>query len=448
MKGKIAGILVCTLVMFAAVSSVAGTINIDKTKVLEKNPLGNNLWHQGIPKFSGNLGEGGGNQGDADWYKCGTTDPPQNIEDWIYTHGNVGIGTQTPWEKLAIYRGNIIIDAQGKWPYQQAYLNLITLGDGNTNLGQEGTKGWHLTARGNVWQGADSADQPNDFAIFYWDGTGWRESFRIKSTRGHIGILGGVSIREPWGPPWGMEIRRPATENNWARGYSISDTGGIHGTDWSGNFVTFGAAGRGDSCGHVYIGPTSHNPWMVFRPETGNVGIGTLYPDARLTIKGTKESTQTEVLLKGIDKNGVEVFELGYGLDYSETFPISSNEISPGTVVIIDPDNPGYLEISTQAYDKKVAGIVAGAKGLGSGVRLGTNGEGEHAVALAGRVYCNVDTKYGDIEPGDLLTTSPTPGHAMVVKDYNRAQGAVLGKAMEGLSGGGTGQILVLVTLQ
>jgi hypothetical protein len=36
----------------------------------------------------------------------------------------------------------------------------------------------------------------------------------------------------------------------------------------------------------------------------------------------------------------------------------------------------------------------------------------------------------------------------MKVKDFSKAHGAILGKAMEGLSGGGKGQILVLVTLQ
>lgn len=99
------------------------------------------------------------------------------------------------------------------------------------------------------------------------------------------------------------------------------------------------------------------------------------------------------------------------------------------------------------AYDHKVAGIVAGARGQGSGVRLGPE-QFDHDVALAGRVYCNVDATYGEVHPGDLLTTSPTPGHAMAVKDTVRAQGAILGKAMEGLSEGQKGQILVLVTLQ
>jgi hypothetical protein len=177
-----------------------------------------------------------------------------------------------------------------------------------------------------------------------------------------------------------------------------------------------------------------------------NVGIGTTNPDAQLTIKAGMHGR----ILRGYNALDELVVEIGEGLDYSETFPISQDDITPGMVMVIDPVNKGNLAASTQAYDSKVAGIVAGANDLGSGVRLGSGSEeaGEHAVALAGRVYCNVDTRYGDIHPGDLLTTSPTAGHAMVVKDLSKAQGAILGKAMEELSGGGQGQILVLVTLQ
>lgn len=116
-------------------------------------------------------------------------------------------------------------------------------------------------------------------------------------------------------------------------------------------------------------------------------------------------------------------------------------------MLIIDPERPGKLTVSHESYDQKVAGIVAGAAGLGSGVRLGAD-QYDYDVALAGRVYCNVDATYGTIEPGDLLTTSPTPGYAMKVLDHARAQGAILGKAMEALEEGQKGQILVLVTLQ
>jgi hypothetical protein len=80
-------------------------------------------------------------------------------------------------------------------------------------------------------------------------------------------------------------------------------------------------------------------------------------------------------------------------------------------------------------------------------VRLGSD-EFDYHVALAGRVYCNVDATYGEVSPGDLLTTSPTLGYAMVVKDHAKAQGAILGKSMEKLRAGEKGQILVLVTLQ
>ena len=77
----------------------------------------------------------------------------------------------------------------------------------------------------------------------------------------------------------------------------------------------------------------------------------------------------------------------------------------------------------------------------------GTVADGSLPVSLSGRVYCWVDACDGAIRPGDLLTTSDTPGHAMKVSDYTRAQGAILGKAMTSLEQG-TGLVLVLITLQ
>ncbi|MBD3236821.1 MAG: hypothetical protein GF330_08965 [Candidatus Eisenbacteria bacterium] len=144
-----------------------------------------------------------------------------------------------------------------------------------------------------------------------------------------------------------------------------------------------------------------------------------------------------------------KVLELGKGLDYAEGFDVTGGRQAAcaGCVMVIDPQSPGQLTLCTQAYDRKVAGIVAGAKGLGSGVRLGA-GEFDHDVALAGRVYCNVIAADQDIQPGDMLTTSSVPGYAMEVTEPTRAHGAVLGKAMEPLAKGEKGQILVLVTLQ
>lgn len=143
-----------------------------------------------------------------------------------------------------------------------------------------------------------------------------------------------------------------------------------------------------------------------------------------------------------------KLITLGEGLDYAEGFHISKErEASSGCVLVIDPKNPGKLRLSDEAYDTKVAGIAAGGKGLGSGVRLGGE-EFDCDVALAGRVYCNVDATETAVRPGDLLTTSATAGYAMKVLDHIRAQGAILGKAMESLEQGKKEQILVLVTLQ
>ena len=73
--------------------------------------------------------------------------------------------------------------------------------------------------------------------------------------------------------------------------------------------------------------------------------------------------------------------------------------------------------------------------------------DGEFPVALTGRVFCLADAASDSIEPGDLLTTSNIPGHAMKVTDCARARGAILGKAMSSLKQG-QGLVLILVTLQ
>jgi hypothetical protein len=150
----------------------------------------------------------------------------------------------------------------------------------------------------------------------------------------------------------------------------------------------------------------------------------------------------------------VQVLEITGGADLSEQFDVRANrenlEPSPGMVVSIDPENPGKLVVSIQAYDRKVAGIISGAGNVKPGMLMGQKGSkanGTKPVALTGRVYCMADASYGRIEPGDLLTTSQTPGHAMKVTDYRKALGSTIGKAMTSLEKG-KGLLLVLVSLQ
>jgi hypothetical protein len=139
------------------------------------------------------------------------------------------------------------------------------------------------------------------------------------------------------------------------------------------------------------------------------------------------------------------------GSDLAEPFKITAaaGKVPQGAVVVIDDQNPGHLKLSDQDYDPHVAGVVSGANGINPGIQMQQQGllDGGQNVALTGRVYVQADTSNGPIKPGDLLTTSSTPGRAMKVTDHARAAGAILGKAMTGLSEG-KGMVLVLVTLQ
>ncbi len=152
----------------------------------------------------------------------------------------------------------------------------------------------------------------------------------------------------------------------------------------------------------------------------------------------------------GEGRISTQVLEITGGSDLSENFDIQSADAKPGMIVSIDSRNPGELHVSSRAYDRTVAGVMSGAGGVKPGMLMGQRGtkaDGKHPVALTGRVYCLVDASAGPIQPGDLLTTSDTPGHGMKVTEHARAQGAIIGKAMTGLATG-KGLVLVLVSLQ
>jgi hypothetical protein len=136
------------------------------------------------------------------------------------------------------------------------------------------------------------------------------------------------------------------------------------------------------------------------------------------------------------------------GADCAENFDIAAiAEVEPGSVVVLDRD--GKLRQSSEAYDKKVAGVISGAGAYRPGIILDRQSgpEGRMPVALVGKVYCKVDADYGSIGVGDLLTTAPTPGHAMKADDPYQAFGAIIGKALRPQQEG-KGLIPILVALQ
>ena len=194
----------------------------------------------------------------------------------------------------------------------------------------------------------------------------------------------------------------------------------------AGNNLTNGA-------NNIYIGNGAHPS------ESGVIRIG-------------DPNNQTLTYIAGVIQDpSVTTITITGGSDLAEPFSISTpgQIVSEGAVVVIDEANPGQLKLTDQPYDTHVAGVISGANGIHPGIQMHQQGmlEGGKNVALSGRVYVQADTSNGAIKPGDLLTTSSTPGRAMKVSDHIRAAGAILGKAMTGLAEG-NGMVLVLVTLQ
>jgi hypothetical protein len=134
--------------------------------------------------------------------------------------------------------------------------------------------------------------------------------------------------------------------------------------------------------------------------------------------------------------------------DCAEDFDIlGPDEVEPGTVMVLCDD--GAVRVSDSQYDRRVAGVVSGAGEYKPAIILDRRIATPNRVALAlfGKVFCKVDARFGAIDVGDLLTTSPTRAHAMRATDHVQAFGAVLGKALRPWKTG-RGVIPILVTLQ
>ena len=231
---------------------------------------------------------------------------------------------------------------------------------------------------------------------------------------------------------------------------------------------------RVDSSGRVGIGRTPSGAAQLEVLSTAGAGVSSIFAENTSSgqgyaLHGRSHGTGAALVL-GADgggpmitgfRSGIALFEVRNtgrvvtsaleitgGGDLVEAFE-ASEACSPGTVVVIDPEQPGRLRPSADAYDPKVAGVVSGAGGVSHGVLLTQRDvlDGDTLVAMTGRVYARCTTEGGPIRPGDLLTSSNLEGHAMRATDRDRANGAVLGKAMSALDDG-TGLVLVLVNLQ
>lgn len=338
--------------------------------------------------------------------------------------GHVGVGVENPMLQLHV-GGRVLIEqgsdlTAGIWFKQH---NAPTVyGNGFVGMRDDGTMG-------------------------FYGGGGASWGLIMDTITGHLG-LGTTAPQAP------LHLRRGT-----ALGEAVPAPGAVL-SSWGVNYA-YGPGRLNPNAPASYLSISPSSEWGAqFRFHHGDAGqseevfarIGTeqTYFSSPVGIGRTEAAAGYALDVNGWIRS--EALQLVGGSDIAEPFDLpATDRAQPGMVVVIDEQRAGGLRVASTAYDRKVAGIISGAGGIRPGLVLQQDDSiatGEHPVALTGRVYCYVDADAGGaVRPGDLLTTSPTPGHAMKVNDIDRAQGAILGKAMSALEEG-RGLVFVLVNLQ
>jgi hypothetical protein len=389
----------------------------------------------------------------------------RNGADAYYSAGNVGIGTSTPTTGVRLeVNGNARVTPGGSGGFVQigtpgGETGLAIIGANRADIRFDGSA---LKLLAGVGPGAMASD--NGIAV---------------DTSGNVGIGRSINFGSAtrqmlnmFGTGFGIGVQTADLYYRSGAGFAWH-IGGVHddATYSSGGGTTVATL---DLQGLKFGARLGQQLWLWSDPaNTRYFGIGiqdsTLYnrcggggADGFAWYKGGIHDDRYHnggggQLLMTLDSNGLFVggsasvcsLTIRGGCDLAEPFPMKEPQIEKGSVVVIDEEHPGQLKLSTRAYDTRVAGIVSGANGVNTGLALLQEGtlEAGQNVALTGRVYVQADAADGAISPGDLLTTSDTPGHAMRVNDHTKALGAVLGKAMSSLKQG-KGMVLVLVSLQ
>ena len=238
------------------------------------------------------------------------------------------------------------------------------------------------------------------------------------------------------------------------------------------NYIGF-IGGTASTMFRVFTGPSTERLRItgggIVAFLNAQVGVETTNPSAKLHISNTANQPALRID-SSAGQNALEIYNTeggqnlifrveratgnvyadgnfqGGGADVAERID-ASEQLEPGDVVEIDPDNPGKFRKAREAISTRVAGVISTAPGVVLGNRSALGNDNRPILALAGRVPAKATAKFGAIQVGDLLVSSPIPGYAMKCPEASKCIGAVIGKALEPLSEG-TGLIEVQIVLR
>src|SRR6201988_1278320 len=273
-------------------------------------------------------------------------------------------------------------------------------------------------------------------------GTDVTPSYKLHVQGGSINSSEALCINGDCRTSWSA-VTGPWTSGSGTLSYSggsvgIGITSPLYSLDVSGETNGFRAKAASAAAGDTIATFENNSAIKMIVRANGNVGIGTTSPGKTLDVNG-------DINAAGTITGGTIQAKYQDVAEWVE----SSQELPPGSVVVLDPDKNNQVVASTQSYDSRVAGVISPQPGIA----LGERGEGRVLVAATGRVKVKGDATNGPIKIGDLLVTSYKEGFAMksIPVEFGGVRmhrpGTLIGKALEPLANG-TGEILVLLSLQ
>jgi hypothetical protein len=368
----------------------------------------------------------------------------------ITSAGRIGIGTASP---------SMLLEVQGASPWIAKFKKTDNSNGGiiidsntgynpNVALGVNGVNKWYLLSNASNSDTFQFWESTGNFPRFTLTqagsvgiGTG-TPSYKLDVQGGSVNATDGLCIAGSCKSSWSQ------IASQWTTGTgNINYTGGSVGIGIASPLYTLDVSGGLNGFRSKAASTSSNDTIATFENSTaikmivranGNVGIGTTAPSKPLDVVGDINASGT-ITGGNIQAKYQDVAE----------WVESSQELAPGTVVVLDPTKSNQVIASTEAYDSRVAGVIS----LQPGLTLGQQGEGRVLVATTGRVRVKVDATNGPIRIGDLLVTSDKAGFAMKSVPVEiggrriHSPGTLIGKALEPLAQG-TGEILVLLSLQ